>query len=173
MSTERLYLSRFQTFDDDENYGVDWINWDGAKSLPSPGGGRRDAALLIEVGVDGQYSLVHAQLNGVDDRAVLERAIKDLGILLAQMSRMYPDDAQRLDCIAHGGWAAASRPLGTRGPTGFRPKMSTSSAWLGFENPSRGLKEQSDPRRELVGGGRCAWAVRVPEISPERKPGLQ
>lgn len=69
--------------------------------LPNPGGGEREAALLVEVAVDGAYTCFYGQHV---DRVILDRVLEDLQFLVEQLDRLYPKDQPRGRCLTFGDW---------------------------------------------------------------------
>jgi hypothetical protein len=78
----------------------------GERPLPRPGGGEREAALLIEVAVDGMFTIVYGQQT---DRVVLERVIEDLQYLVARLDEVYPKEQPRGRCLEFGSWGRCRR----------------------------------------------------------------
>jgi len=103
--TESMHLKdvTFHRRDIDE-YGtgtVVWVDHSGDLPLPAPDGRGELGALLIQVGVDGIYTVIHHQ-DG--DRAVLAKVIEDLTFLLKRLDGVYPDDEPRGRCLMFGDW---------------------------------------------------------------------
>lgn len=89
------------TFYRADDTSVVWVDADGEAPLPNPGGGSRDAALLIQIGVDGQFTTVHGQGG---DRNVIAKAISELQFLLEALDATYLAGQARGTCLDHGDW---------------------------------------------------------------------
>lgn len=88
----------------------------GQKPLPQPGGGEREAALLIEVAVDGMFTIVYGQQV---TRVVLDRVVEDLQYLRDRLDGIYPGEQGRGRCLDFGTWGRCGLEGGHEGDHDF------------------------------------------------------
>lgn len=96
-------------------------DFDGQHCLPRPGGGEREAALLIEVAVDGMFTIVYGQQV---TRVVLDRVIEDLQYLVGQLDAVFPGEQSRGRCLQFGSWGRCGLPGGHESECDFPTEAS-------------------------------------------------
>lgn len=92
------------SFDKPENkFGesVVWVDHSGEMPLPGPEGDGELAKLLINVGVDGAYTIVHQQGGYVPE---LRKVIEDLMFLVERLEAIHPADESIGRCLEFGNW---------------------------------------------------------------------
>lgn len=89
------------TFYRDNGGPLVWADHQAHEALPRIGGGSREGALLVQMLVDGDITVVH---HDCMDRVMLERVISDLGEILEGLDAMYPAGQSRGRCLSYGDW---------------------------------------------------------------------
>lgn len=91
------------------------LEWETHVDLPQQSGSR-EAAVLIQLDVDGQFDVVQADIGGMGDRSTLGRACVALQRVLAALDELYPENwAPVGNCWMQGDWG---RCYGSEGHSG-------------------------------------------------------
>ena len=133
--------ARYFTIDDFTAYDGDrQTSWRNHVDLPSPEGGTRAGAILVELDVDGEMDIVSGDLHQTADLRAIERAIVALQHLHAALAQCYPEELRWAGrCMEHGDWG---RCYGRDGHDG-QHQLPTESDWRRGMIPTEGVSPAS------------------------------
>ena len=118
MSDRKPYyaIERFALYDGETNS----VHWNSNADIPRVTSGSREAAILVELDVDGDIDLIHADLCQTGDKRAITRAIVGLQRTLTALEDMYPEGWAPVGrCMGQGDWGRCYDRDGHKGAHKF------------------------------------------------------